>query len=65
MTRIDVDTPRSGAIHARREELLTVKEYAALVRQHPESIRRRIRAGKQKGAERVGGEWRIDVSATS
>lgn len=53
---------RAAAILARREELLTVKEYAVMTREHPESVRRRIRAGRQRGAVRTGGQWRIDVS---
>lgn len=53
---------RDQVIAARREELLTIKEYATIVRQHPRSIDRRIRAGRQPGAVRVGREYRIDIT---
>lgn len=63
MTSIpDGQLARVAALEARREELLTVKEYAFMVGQHVRSVRRRIRAGKQRGATRVGGQWRIDAS---
>lgn len=55
-------TERERYIAQRREELLTVKEYADTVKTHPESIRRRIRQGRQPGAVRVGGQWRIDAT---
>lgn len=41
--------------------LLTVKEFADHVGQHPLSVYRRIREGRQPGALRVGGNLRIDV----
>jgi hypothetical protein len=56
---------RQAAIEARAAELLTVKEYASLVRQHADSVRRRIRQGQQPGAVRAGGQWRIDLAALS
>jgi hypothetical protein len=56
---------RDSAIEARRDEFLTVKEYAFMVKQNPESVRRRLRAGRQPGAVRVGGQWRIDVAIAS
>ncbi len=62
MTPIRSDNPRQDAIDARREELLTVKEYAALIRQHEWSVYRRIRNGKQRGVVRVGRDIRIDVT---
>ena len=52
---------REQAIAQRRAELLTVKEFADLVRQHEKSVRRRIQQHRQPGAIEVGGEWRIDV----
>jgi hypothetical protein len=61
MTPINRQTARADALHARREELLTVKEFATLARLHVESVRRRIREHRQPGARRVGGQWRIDV----
>jgi len=50
------------AIAQRRDELLTVQEFAALVRMHPLSIYRLVRAGRQPGACRVGREIRIDIA---
>ena len=40
--------------------LLTVKEYADEARQHPLSVYRRIREGRQPGVHRVGGSIRLD-----
>ena len=42
-----------------REVMLTPKEYAYERGEHVESVRRRIRDGRQPGAVRVGGQWRI------
>jgi hypothetical protein len=42
-------TERERLLIERRQELLTVKEFAALTRQHPESVRRRVREGRQPG----------------
>lgn len=44
------------------DELLTVKEYADLVRQHPMSIYRRIREHRQPGVRRFGRDIRIDLA---
>lgn len=52
---------RNAAIEYRRNELLTVKEYAYVTRVHVRSVRRRIRRGQQPGAVRVGGQWRVDL----
>lgn len=41
-------------------KLLTVKEYADEARQHPLSVYRRIREGRQPGVHRVGGSIRLD-----
>jgi len=41
--------------------LVSVKEFAVIVGQHPLSVYRRIREGRQPGAVRVGGNVRIDV----
>jgi excisionase family DNA binding protein len=46
----------------KQEQLLTVQEYAALVRAHPLSVYRRIREGRQVGVVRVGREYRINIS---
>ena len=45
-----------------REPLMTVQEYADLVRMHPLSIYRRIREGNQRGVVRIGRHIRIDAS---
>lgn len=50
------------AIDARRDELLSVKEYARLARFCEKTVYRRIWSGRQAGAVRVGGQWRIDVA---
>lgn len=44
----------------RKPQLLTVKEYADQVRQHPLSVYRRIREGRQPGVYRIGGSIRLD-----
>ncbi len=45
----------------RPERLLTVQEFAELVRQHPHSIYRRIREGRlRRGVYRVGRDIRLD-----
>lgn len=55
---------RQQAIRVLAADLLTVKEYAHLTRRHPERIRQLCRAGKMRGAVRVGGQWRIAFSLT-
>lgn len=49
-------------IEARRDALLTVKEYASVIRVCDKSVYRRIWNGTQAGAYRVGGQWRIDLT---
>jgi len=44
------------------EDLLTVQEFATLIRVHVGSIYRRIREGRQPGVHRFGRDIRIDVS---
>ena len=44
------------------ETLLTVKEYADLIRVHPRTVYRRIWQHRQPGALRVGRDIRIDLS---
>ena len=61
-TPIEPGRPRGEAIEARSRELLTVKEYAALLRQHQWSVYRRIRQGRQAGVVRVGRDIRIDLA---
>ena len=61
MTTAEADVRRE-ALEARKAELLTVKEYAFLMSEHPDSVRRRIRHGRQPGAVVIGGQWRIDLA---
>lgn len=55
-------TDRLALTHPRREQLLTVQEFAALVRVHPMSIYRRIREHRQPGVVKVGREYRINTT---
>lgn len=48
--------------YPKREQLLTVEEYAELVRMHPGSIYRLIREEKQAGVVRVGRHIRINAA---
>jgi hypothetical protein len=43
--------------------LLTVKEYADIIRVHPLSVYRRIREHRQPGVYRFGRDIRIDLAA--
>lgn len=52
---------RNVAIEARRQELLTVKEFAYMVRKHPEYVREQCRRG-MAGACKIGGTWYVDVA---
>ena len=61
MSPAEIRQFRTHAIAARRDELLTVKEYAWIVRQHEKTVRRRIQHGRQPGAVNIGGQWRIDI----
>ena len=45
------------------EDLLTVQEFATLIRVHPGTIYRRIREGRQPGVHRFGRDIRIDLAA--
>lgn len=56
---------RTAAIEARRAELLTVKEFAAVTREHVWSVYRRIREGRQPGVVRFGREIRIDLTVAA
>jgi hypothetical protein len=49
-----------SALDQQRAELLTVKEYAYVTREHPLSVYRRIREGRQDGVHRIGGGIRLD-----
>ena len=55
-------TDREYFIEARARELLTVKEFAQLVRVDPMTVRRRIWRGAQPGAVRLCGRWRVDLT---
>jgi excisionase family DNA binding protein len=46
-----------------RENLLTVQEFADLIRVHIGTIYRRIREGRQPGVHRFGRDLRIDLQA--
>jgi excisionase family DNA binding protein len=52
---------RADAIESRRDELLSVKEFADLVRVHPLTVYGWIRDGKLPGVRRFGHEIRIDI----
>jgi hypothetical protein len=54
------DKDRERALKAQQERLLTVKEYAFVTRQHPLSVYRRIREGRQPGVHHVGGNIRLN-----
>lgn len=49
-------------VEARALEMLTVKEFSVLSREHVDTVRRRIRQGRQPGAYFLGGQWRIDLA---
>lgn len=49
----------TGDLDRERERLLTVKEYSHVTREHPLSVYRRIREGRQKGVVRSGGSIRL------
>lgn len=46
----------------RRLELLTVQEFASLIRVHPVTIYQRIRDHRQPGVYRFGRDIRIDLT---
>ena len=52
---------RRDALLARRDELLTVEEFAMVVREHPQTVYSRLRRGEQRGAIKFGRSWRIDI----
>lgn len=54
-----MDETRERELQAQRDRLLTVKEYAFVTRQHPLSVYRRIREGRQDGVHRDGVTIRI------
>lgn len=51
---------REDELKPQREQLLTVKEYAFVTREHPGSVYRRIQEGRQEGVHRFGGSIRLD-----
>ena len=42
---------------------LSLKELAALVGRHPETLRQLAKAGRVKGAYKLGGRWAITKAA--
>ena len=50
---------RQESLDRQRDELLTVKEFAHITREHPRSVYRRIWEGRQRGVCRVGGNIRL------
>ena len=48
-----------------KEQRLTVAEYAYVVREHPRSVYRRIKQGRQGGVHRDGGRIRLDPPETT
>ncbi len=48
-------------LQAQRDRLLTVKEYAFVTREHPKTVYKRIRDGRQDGVIRVGGGLRLNA----
>ena len=44
----------------RRDRLLTIKEFAHLTREHPLSVYRRVREGRQPGVHRIGINIRLE-----
>ena len=57
---MNMKPPVVALTEPRREQLLTVQEFADLARVHPCSIYRLIQAGRQKGVVRVGRQIRIN-----
>lgn len=57
-------TEREALIAARASELLTVKEFAQLIRVDPMTVRRRIWKGQEPGAVYACGQWRIDITVS-
>lgn len=53
---------RRVEMEIRRSQLLTVQEFASLVRMHPLSIYRLIRKNQLPGVCRIGREFRIDIA---
>lgn len=50
---------QSNQLEVQRDRLLTVKEYAYVTREHPLSVYRRIREGRQPGVHRLGTTIRL------
>lgn len=54
------DEQQTPSVYETRE-LVTVKEFADLARQHPLSVYRRVREQRQPGVVRIGRAIRINV----
>ena len=61
MSPAEIRQVRAQAIEARRDELLSVKEFAELIRVHPLTVYGWIRDDKLPGVYRFGNEIRIDL----
>ena len=56
---------RAATLKAQQDRLLTVKEYAYVTREHPLSVYRRIREGRQRGVYHIGRTIRLNPPETS
>jgi hypothetical protein len=61
---MDDKQARSESLTQQRDQLVTVKEYAYVTREHPLSVYRRIREGRQAGVHRFGGVIRLNLPKT-
>ena len=59
------DDARRATLKAQQDQLLTVKEYAYVTREHPLSVYRRIREGRQPGVYHDGRTIRLRPPETS
>ena len=58
------DDARQAALKLQQQKLLTVKEYAYVTREHPLSVYRRIREGRQRGVYHNGRTIRLNPPET-
>jgi excisionase family DNA binding protein len=57
-----MDEPIVAVTARTHQQLLTVQEFASLVRIHPLSVYRMIREGRQRGVIKLGRHIRINAS---